>query len=102
MEAVWIFAVPLVTMLFSFVFGQFVNLKLPVFEWENEVSIVKQSASAFVGGIVPFFILMPATMVSMALPTQHMNVCMLVYCLVLSVVTVVLYRKNSKVNLLNI
>ena len=102
MEAVWIFAVPLVTMLFSFVFGQFVNLKLPVFEWENEVSIVKQSASAFVGGIVPFFILMPATMGSMALPVQRMNVCMLVYCLVLSVVTVVLYRKNSKVNLLNI
>ena len=102
LEAVWIFIVPFITMLFSFVFGQFVNLKLAVFDWENEVAIVKQSASAFVGGIVPFFILMPATMGSMALPAQYMNVCMLAYCMVLSVVTILLYRKNSRVNLLNI
>ena len=102
MEAIWIFIVPLLTMLFSCVYGQFVNLKLPVFDWENEVSIVKQSASAFVGGIVPFFVLLPVTMGVMALPTQYMNVCMLVYCSVVCVVTIVLYRKNSKVNLLNI
>ena len=102
MEAVWIFLVPLVTMLFSFVFGQFVNLKLAVFEWENEVTVVKQSASAFVGGMVPFFVLMPATVGVMALPTQYMNACMLVYCLVMGVVTFVLYRKNRKVSLLNL
>lgn len=102
MEAIWIFFVPFVTMLFSFVFGQFVNLKLAVFDWENEVTIVKQSASAFVGGIVPFFVLMPATMGVMALPTQYMNICMFVYCLVITVVTLVLYRKNTKVDLLNL
>ena len=102
MEAVWIFVVPILTMLFSLVFGQFVNLKIPVFDWENEVTIVKQSASAFVGGIVPFFILMPITMGAMTLPVQYMNMCMLGYCLVISVVIVLLYRKNSKVNLLNI
>ena len=102
MEAIWIFVVPLITMFFSFVFGQFVNLKLAVFDWENEVSIVKQSASAFVGGIVPFFVLMPATMGVMALPVQYMNGCMLAYCVVLGVVTILLYRKNSRVNLLNL
>ena len=102
MEAVWIFFVPIITMLFSLVYGQFVNLKLHVFDWENEVTIVKQSASAFVGGIVPFFILMPATMGVMALPAQYMNICMLVYCLIIGLVTLVLYRSNSKVNLLNI
>ncbi len=102
MEAVWILLVPVITMLFSLVYGQFVNLKLHVFDWENEVTIVKQSASAFVGGIVPFFILMPATMGVMALPAEYMNICMLVYCVIIGMVTAVLYRVNSRVNLLNI
>lgn len=102
MEAVWILFVPIITMLFSFVYGQFVNLRLAVFDWENEVTIVKQSSSAFVGGIVPFFVLMPATMGIMAMPAQYMNVCMLVYCIIIGITTIVLYKKNSKVNLLTI
>ena len=89
-------------MLFSLVFGQTVNLKMAVFDWENEVSIVKQSASAFVGGIVPFFVMMPLTMGVMAIPVQYINVCMLGFSFVLGIVTIVLYKKNSKVNLLNI
>jgi ABC-2 type transport system permease protein len=102
METIWIFLVPLVAMLFSLVFGQTVNLKMAVFDWENEVSIVKQSASAFVGGIVPFFVMMPLTMGVMMVPAQYMNVCMLAFCFIVGTVTIVLYRKNSKVNLLNI
>ena len=94
--------VPIVTMLFSIVFGQFVNLKLAVFDWENEVTVVKQSASCFVGGIVPLFVLMPVAMGAIMIPTHLVNVCMLAYCLILGVVTVGLYRRNCKVNLLNI
>lgn len=101
-EAVWIFLVPMVAMFFSLVFGQTVNLKMAVFDWENEVSIVKQSASAFVGGIVPFFVMMPLTMGAMMIPTQYVSVCMAGFCLVLGMATIVLYRKNSKVNLMNI
>ena len=102
MEALWIFLVPFVTMLFSLVFGQTVNLKMAVFDWENEVSIVKQSASAFVGGIIPFFVMMPLTMGGLMIPAKYMNVCMLAFCFMVGTVTIVLYRKNSKVNLLNI
>jgi ABC-2 type transport system permease protein len=102
MEATWIFLVPIVAMLFSVVFGQTVNLKLAVFDWENEVSIVKQSASAFVGGIVPFFVMMPLTMGTMMIPAKYLNVCMFAFCVVIGIITVLLYRKNSKVNLLDI
>jgi len=102
MEFIWILLVPLVAMLFSCVFGQTINLKMPVFDWENEVSIVKQSASAFVGGIVPFFIMIPVTYGAMLIPAQYVNVCMLLFCLVIVAVTVVLYRKNSKVDFLHI
>lgn len=102
MEFVWILFVPLVAMLFSCVFGQTVNLKMAVFDWENEVSIVKQSASAFVGGIVPFFVMIPIMFGAMLIPMQYKNLCMLMFCLVVGAVTIILYRKNSKVDLLNI
>ena len=102
MEFVWIFFVPLAAMLFSCVFGQTVNLKMAVFDWENEVSIVKQSASAFVGGIVPFLVMIPITFGVMLVPIQYKNLSMLLFCLLVGMVTVILYRKNSKVDLLNI
>ena len=37
------------------------NLKLPVFDWDNEVFVVKQSASALVGGVVPFLVMLILT-----------------------------------------
>ena len=89
-------------MVFSLVFGQTVNLKMAVFDWKNEVSVVKQSASAFVGGIIPFFVMMPITYGVMLIPEPYVNLCMLAFCFILGVVTAVLYRKNSKVDLLNI
>ena len=101
-EFVWVLLVPLFAMLFSIVFGQSMNLKFPVFDWENEVSVVKQSTSCFVGGVVPFFIMMPATFGALAVPPEYFNLCMLAFCVVLGTATWLLYRKNSKVNLLDI
>ena len=101
-EFLWILLLPLVSILFSGVFGQAVNLKMAVFDWENEVTIVKQSASTFVGGCVPFFVMMAATFGVMVLPNQYANVAMFGLCLVLGVATVILYRENSKVDLLHI
>ena len=102
LEAVWIIIVPLVAILFSNVYGQTVNLKLAVFDWENEVTVVKQSASAFVGGVLPVFVLIFATMGMMVVPEQYANPIMLGVCLVLGLVTVILYKKNRKVNLLHL
>ena len=43
--------IPAVMILFSCVFGITVNLHFPVLEWEKEVRIVKQNASAMLGGM---------------------------------------------------
>lgn len=102
MELIWLILVPLVALLFASVFGQTVNLKLPVFDWENEVTVVKQSASMLVGGIVPFFVMMVATFGSMLIPTEYVNISMLVLCIAFGAITWILYRKNCKVDLLNI
>jgi len=84
------------------VFGQTINLKMPIFDWENEVYVVKQSASAFVGGIVPFLVMIPVTVGMMMVPAQYTGIAMFILCLSLGLAAVILYRKNSKVDLLRI
>lgn len=101
-EFVWLLLVPFLSMIFSCVFGQAVNLKLAVFDWENEVSVVKQSASTFVGGLVPFLVMLVMTFGVMLIPPQYTNPAMALLCLVLGSAAFILYRKNSKVDLLSV
>lgn len=51
MELFWMMLLPVLFLVFACVFGITANLWLPVFDWENEVSVVKRSASAMVGGL---------------------------------------------------
>ena len=44
-EGFWIAVIPLVYILFTSVLGIAVNLAMPIFDWENDVRVVKQSAS---------------------------------------------------------
>lgn len=47
-ELLWLAILPALFTLFSCVLGLFVNLHLPLMNWENETRVVKQSASAMV------------------------------------------------------
>lgn len=102
MEFIWILLLPMTAILFTCVFGQTVNLKLAVFDWENEAAIVKQSASSFVGGMVPFFVMIAATFGVMMIPAQAANIAMLTLCLAFGIAAFLLHRRNCKVNLLDI
>jgi ABC-2 type transport system permease protein len=44
-----IFLVPLSCALFSAIFGMFINIRMPRYDWETEIYIVKQSSSAIIG-----------------------------------------------------
>lgn len=52
----WLIVVPAVYVLFGVKMGIAINLKFPIFDWENETHVVKQSASVFImmliGGIL--------------------------------------------------
>ncbi len=50
-ELLWLIAVPACLSLFSTVFGMWVNTKTHSFDWEREEQVVKQSASAALGGL---------------------------------------------------
>lgn len=60
-EGVWIFVIPACYIVFLTVAGLAVNLAVPVLNWDNEVKVVKQSASTA--------IVMVVGMVSVLLPT---------------------------------
>lgn len=101
-ELLWLVVIPVVMVVFSGVFGITVNVKLPVFDWENEVAVVKQSASSLLGGIGGMLIVMLCAIPVVLVPALYEDVVKLGICLAIVGVTIVLYRKNSQVNLLEL
>lgn len=51
LELFWLIFIPIIFILFSCIYGITINLCFPVMDWEKEVSVVKQSASAMLGGM---------------------------------------------------
>lgn len=95
-DMIWLIALPAILIIFACVFGITMNLVFPVFQWENEVTIVKQSASAMIGGLggclcIILFAL-PVLFVRQ-IPTDIMKG--IVGILVMGI-TFLLYQKNKK------
>ena len=98
-ELVWMLVIPVIMILFGCVFGITINLKMPVFDWENEVVIVKQSASAMIGGIGGFVIVLLCMVTVLLVPAQYAGLLKGIICVVVAGLTVFLYKKNNAVNL---
>ena len=79
-ELLWLVLIPAVMILFSCVYGITVNLHFPVLEWESEVRIVKQSASAMLGGMGGFILTLLCALAVGSAPS-------------------VLYRRNNRFDL---
>lgn len=65
MLTLWMFVTPLAYVAFTSAWGIFVNLKLPNFTWESEVTVIKQSMASMLGmlggmlfGMIPIGILL--------------------------------------------
>ena len=98
--AVWIIVIPAVYIVFMAVVGITVNLKMPVFNWENEMRAVKQSASVMVAMLVGFvsYLLPIASM--LAIRNVSADLILLVTLLIIAGVTAVLYYRKDKKELL--
>jgi len=99
MELVWMVLLPLILIVFSQVFGLTINLKMPIFDWENEVSVVKQSASSAIGGLGGFVVILACMVPVLLVPMEYSNLVKSVLCIVFAGVTWILYQKNNKANL---
>ena len=98
-ELLWLLLIPAVFLLFSCVYGITVNLHFPVLNWENEVSVVKQSASCVLGGMGGFLLAIPCAAGAAAAPEEYVWLIKGGICLALLLTTGFLYRKNNRFDL---
>ncbi|MDO5559796.1 MAG: hypothetical protein Q4F95_09395 [Oscillospiraceae bacterium] len=97
--AICIIIVPAVLSLFSSVTGLFINLKLPVFNWENETQAVKQSASGMLTMIANVVVcLIPAFIVIMLASSFAFPV-MMAACIALLFLTYLFWKATLKIQM---
>ena len=102
LNLLWMWLVPACYLVFSSVLGITVNLLFPNFKWENEVRVVKQSASMSVYMLIGVLSgLLP--LLAMAFAGERLSgwICPITV-VVLLMVTVILYRRNNKTSLMAI
>ncbi len=92
-ELLWLILIPGLMMLFSTVLGITVNLKIHSFDWEREEQIVKQSASAALGGFAGFFLAVILGAVVFVIPFDYTEIAV---CVLLAIGTWLLYENNNK------
>lgn len=75
------------------------NLALPVFDWENEVTVVKQGASTLVSMLVGFITVGVPMIFLFVFGKTDAIVISLITVVVLSVIAALLYVKNLQMDL---
>ena len=102
LDMIWLLVIPVCYVLFMCVVGITVNLAFPVLKWENEVRIVKQSASMLVTMLIGVLSsILPILGIVFVGETLSTWICP-VTVVVLVVVTGLLYRRNQKISLIRI
>lgn len=88
--------VPVVYILFTAVIGITINLRMPMFNWESETVVVKQSGATFIGMLITFVIIgIPGILIAV-IGNIDSNIIMGCTIVVLALLTVLLYRDNNK------
>ena len=91
LERLSLLLVPAELILFSVVYGLFLNLKLPKFNWETEVEVVKQSAATGLSMLGMFIALIPG-MALCLLPESLAFPATLAAMLLIGALTLLLYK----------
>lgn len=99
LELVWLLVIPAVIAVFSCVYGVAVNLRLPVLEWESEVSVVKQSAASLLGGMGGLLLAILWGAVTVLVPEAYSDLAKLAVSTLLLIITAILYGQNNRTDL---
>lgn len=98
-EMIWLVILPVILITFACVFGITVNLLLPSFQWENEVTVVKQSASAMVGGLGGSLVILLCAVPVVVIQQVPEHIVRLIVSIIIAGITAVLYRRNAATDL---
>ena len=98
-QLVWLVVIPAALILFACVFGLAVNLRLPLLQWDSEAAVVKQSASALLGGLGGLVVAVLGAVLVLVVPQSCANTAKGLYTAALVLLTAALYRHNNRVDL---
>ena len=93
-DGIFLFVLPVLFCLFTGELALTADLHLGSTEWEKEVTVVKQSTSALVGGISGMLLGVAGALAAMELPGQFFGVIRVALCVLLSVGAVLLRKHN--------
>lgn len=93
LQTLWLFVTPLVFTGFTCAWGIFINLKIPNFTWEAEVTVIKQSMAAMVGLLGTMIIGLLPIAVLLVFSNVNANLLTGIITLLFAVGTVLLYQK---------
>lgn len=101
-DALWIILLPVLYIVFSSVAGLTVNLALPVLNWENEVQVVKQSASTLIAMLVSIGAVLVPLMAMFFLKGVSANLILGITAIAIVFLTILLYDRNQKKDMITI
>ncbi|MCI7792512.1 MAG: hypothetical protein MR531_17375 [Lachnospiraceae bacterium] len=101
-ELIWLLVIPDCYVIFSCVVGITVNLTFPVLKWDNEVRIVKQSASMLVTMLVGVISSILPLLVVVFTGEALAGFISLLTVVILLAVTCFLYKRNQRMELIRI
>jgi ABC-2 type transport system permease protein len=88
--------VPVVYILFTAVIGIAINLRMPMFNWESETAVVKQSGATFIAMLITAVIIGIPGILIVVFGNINSNIIMGGTSVVLALLTVLVYRDNNK------
>ncbi len=94
-EFIGMIVIPVIVVVFAVILGVVVNLLLPKMQWENEVEVVKQSASAMLGGIGGTLIALVCAIVVLLVPMSYTSIVSVTVVVLLVAGATVMYNKNK-------
>ncbi len=98
-ELLWFILFPAVNALLCGIFGIFINIKLHSFDWEREESIVKQSASAGLGGFFAVLTSGVAFLTLVLIPSELLLVAQFGILIVFLCVSALLYKYSISIKI---
>lgn len=101
-ELLWLVLLPIVFIVFACIFGITINLRFPMMKWENEAAVVKQSASATIGGLGGCLVIILCAIPTVFVTGLTGEVIRVIIVAVITGITLLLYKMNNKADLASV
>ncbi|PXV96113.1 ABC-2 type transport system permease protein [Lachnotalea glycerini] len=96
---IMLFIIPIIYSILSAVWGMFINIKLPNYDWESETTVIKQGMSSAIGMLGgPVFAIVPVLII-LAFQTVPYQIFHIVITLIVAGIAWLLYRNIIKYQL---